>query len=67
MRACVCVGGRVLVVLVLHVALPIVVRGQGDVQAPVLAGFGKGFDRVHSLLGLFEFVGLVQKYRRGCS
>jgi hypothetical protein len=54
-----------LVVLVLHVALPIGMRGQGDAQTPVLAGFGKGFDRVHSLLVLFEFVEFVQKYRRG--
>jgi predicted secreted protein len=61
---CVCVwwGGEGLGVLVLHVALPIGVRGQGDAQTPVLAGFGKGFDRPHSLLVLFSFVGLVQGY-----
>ena len=64
-RARVCVG--VLVVLVLHVALPIGVRGQGDAQTPVLAGFGKDFDRVHSLLVLFELVGLVQEDRKCCS
>jgi hypothetical protein len=63
-RACVCRGG-VLVVLVLHVALP-GVGGQGDALTPVLAGFGKDFDMVHSLVVPFEFVGLVQKYRRGC-
>jgi len=57
----------VLVVLVLHVALPIGVRGQGDAQTPVLAGFGKDFDRVHSLLVLFELVGLVQEDRKCCS
>jgi len=54
-----------LVDLVLHVALPIGVRGQGDAQTPVLAGFVKDFDRVYSLVVLFAFVGLVQKYGKG--
>jgi len=53
------------VVLVLHVALLIGVRGQGDAQTPVLAGFGKDFDRAYNVVVLFAFEELVRKYGRG--